>query len=71
VSWRPGTEAKHFVHPEVGPLELDCDTLVADSDSQILLIYTATPGSESADRLRLLGVLGDQHFAVPALARPE
>lgn len=71
VSWRPGTEAKHFIHPEVGPLELDCDTLVADSDFQILLIYTATPGSESADRLRLLGVLGDQHFAGPALARPE
>lgn len=71
VSWRPGTEAKHFIHPQVGPLELDCDTLVADNDSQILLVYTATPGSESADRLRLLGVLGAQSFAGPALARPE
>ena len=71
VSWRPGTEPKHFIHPEVGPLELDCDTLLAEGDSQILLIYTATPGSESADRLRLLGVLGDQHFAVPTPGQHE
>lgn len=71
VSWRPGTEPKHFIHPEVGPLELDCDTLFADSESQILLVYTATPGSESADRLRLLGVLGDQHFAIPTPGQHE
>jgi hypothetical protein len=43
-------------------------TLSADSDSQILLVYTATPGTESADRLRLLGVLGAQHFAIPGAA---
>jgi hypothetical protein len=44
-------------------MELDCDTLSAENDSQILLIYTATPGTESAERLRLLSVLGNQTFA--------
>jgi hypothetical protein len=39
----------------VGSLELDCDTLVAASDSQILLVYTATPGTVSAERLGLVG----------------
>jgi transcriptional regulator with XRE-family HTH domain len=63
VSWRPGVEAKTFCHPQVGRLELDCQTLIAESESQILLVYTATPGTESADRLRLLGVVGGQGFA--------
>lgn len=63
VSWRPGVEPKTFLHPQVGRLELECEKLIADSESQILLIYTATPGSESADRLRLLDVVGGQKFS--------
>ena len=63
VSWRPGVEPKTFQHPQVGRLELDCQTLIAESESQILLVYTATPGTESAERLRLLGVVGGQTFA--------
>jgi transcriptional regulator with XRE-family HTH domain len=63
VTWIPGPDRKTFLHPEVGAMELDCDTLSAEGDSQIVLIYSASPGSESAERLRLLGVLGDQTFA--------
>jgi transcriptional regulator with XRE-family HTH domain len=63
VSWQPGVEPKTFRHPQVGRLELECQTLFADSESQILLIYTATPGTESAERLRLLEVVGGQKFA--------
>lgn len=63
VSWRPGIEPKTFLHPLVGRLRLDCQTLIADSESQLLLVYTATPGTESAERLRLLGVVGGQQFA--------
>jgi transcriptional regulator with XRE-family HTH domain len=66
VSWRPGVEPKTFCHPQVGRVELDCQTLFAESESQILLVYTATPGTESADRLRLLGVVGGQGFAPSA-----
>jgi transcriptional regulator with XRE-family HTH domain len=64
VSWRPGVEPKVFLHPQVGRLELECQVLIAESESQILLVYTATPGSESAQRLRLLGVIGGRALAV-------
>lgn len=62
VSWRPGDEPKHFDHPQVGPLELECQVLMTEQDSQILLVYTANPGTESAERLRLLAVIGTQSF---------
>ncbi|MGS2618836.1 helix-turn-helix transcriptional regulator [Micromonospora sp. LZ34] len=53
---------KRFLHPEVGPLELHCQTLVDPDQSQTLLVYTAEPGSESQEKLRLLSVLGGQRF---------
>ncbi|MET8468118.1 helix-turn-helix transcriptional regulator [Streptomyces sp. NPDC006422] len=53
-------EVKRFVHPEVGPLELTCQTLVDPSQSHLLLVYTAVPGTESHEKLRLLSVIGAQ-----------
>jgi hypothetical protein len=67
VSWRPGSEPKTILHPQVGRIELECQVLVAESEAQILLVYTATPGTASAEALRLLGVVGNQEFA----AAPE
>jgi hypothetical protein len=47
-------------HPAVGALTLDCDVLsVAGSDLRIM-VYSAEPGTEEADRLALLGVIGTQ-----------
>jgi hypothetical protein len=63
VSWRPSIEPKTFQHPQVGRLTLDCQTLIAENESQILLVYTATPGTQSAERLRLLSIVGGQEFA--------
>lgn len=57
VGLRP-RQTKTFVHPSVGVLELHCQTLVDPETSHSLLVYTAVPGSESADRLRLLAVVG-------------
>jgi transcriptional regulator with XRE-family HTH domain len=51
---------KRFVHPLVGPLTLDCQILTADNELERLVVYTASPGSEDAERLRLLGVVGTQ-----------
>jgi transcriptional regulator with XRE-family HTH domain len=68
VSWRPGVEPKTFLHPQVGTLELECQTLYADNEAQFLLVYTATPGSESAERLRLLEVIGPQAASTPPAA---
>ncbi|SNY68894.1 helix-turn-helix transcriptional regulator [Paractinoplanes atraurantiacus] len=47
-----------LLHPEVGPLELDCQRLVDPDRSQQLVVYTAKPGSLSQERLRLLSVIG-------------
>ncbi|MFD7708265.1 helix-turn-helix transcriptional regulator [Streptomyces sp. NPDC059785] len=57
VGLRP-REVKHFVHPEVGALELTCQTLLDADQSHRLLVYTAVPGSESYEKLRLLSVIG-------------
>ncbi len=51
---------KRFVHPEVGALELNCQRLLDPQQSHSLLVYTAVPGSESHDKLRLLSVIGAQ-----------
>ncbi|WP_036960466.1 helix-turn-helix transcriptional regulator [Promicromonospora kroppenstedtii] len=53
-------EVKHFVHPEVGALELTCQSLLDPDQSHRLLVYTALPGSESHEKLRLLSVLAPQ-----------
>ncbi len=64
--WDTGAVGRHeagrktIEHPEVGPLTLDCDILsVAGSDLR-LMVYTAEPDTEDAQRLALLAVLGTQ-----------
>jgi transcriptional regulator with XRE-family HTH domain len=64
--WDTGAVGRHEAsrkaidHPQVGPVTLDCDVLsVAGSDLRIM-IYTAEPGSQDAERLELLAVLGTQ-----------
>ncbi|GAB6897688.1 helix-turn-helix transcriptional regulator [Kineosporia succinea] len=50
-------EVKRFRHPEVGVMELNCQVLLDPLQSHWLMVYTANPGSESYERLRLLSVL--------------
>jgi transcriptional regulator with XRE-family HTH domain len=57
VGIRP-REIKRYQHPEVGLLELSCQVLLDPEQSHSLLVYTATPGSESSEKLQLLGVVG-------------
>jgi hypothetical protein len=45
---------------EVGPLELNCQTLLDPEQEQSLLVFTAAPGSESYEKLQLLAVIGAQ-----------
>ncbi|BBA97226.1 putative DNA-binding protein [Actinacidiphila reveromycinica] len=51
-------DVKRMLHPDVGLLELHCQTLLDEDQAQRLLVYTATPGSESYDKLQLLSSLG-------------
>ncbi|MEV0077739.1 helix-turn-helix transcriptional regulator [Nocardia neocaledoniensis] len=55
-------EVKRFRHPEVGALELNCQTLLDPVEAHLLLVYTATPGSAGAEKLRLLSVVGTDVF---------
>ena len=58
---------KTLIHPELGPIELDCQVLFTEDQGQALLILTAAPRTEAAQKLELLAVLGHQRFA-PAAA---
>ncbi|WP_086675092.1 helix-turn-helix transcriptional regulator [Amycolatopsis pretoriensis] len=57
------SETKRFAHPQVGRLELYCQVLLEPDEGQSLLVFTATPGTESHEKLALLGVLGTESFA--------
>jgi hypothetical protein len=49
---------KTFDHPEVGRIELDWDRLtVPGSGGQVLMVYSAEPGTPAATALTLLATL--------------
>jgi transcriptional regulator with XRE-family HTH domain len=58
------TEEKRFTHPEVGLLTLDCQQLVDPDQSQVLIVYTARPGTPDAEKMQLLSVIGAQRLQV-------
>ncbi|WP_037732312.1 helix-turn-helix domain-containing protein [Streptomyces megasporus] len=47
-------DTKTVHHPSVGPLVLDCDVLTVPDGDLRVVVHTAAPGTESADRLGLL-----------------
>jgi transcriptional regulator with XRE-family HTH domain len=53
---------KVLIHPETGPIEVDCQVLFTEDQSQVLLVLTAAPRSADEEKLQLLGVLGTQTF---------
>jgi transcriptional regulator with XRE-family HTH domain len=57
------SDHKTLLHPELGPIELDCQALFTEDQSQALLVLTAPPRTEGAEKLQLLNVLGNERFA--------
>jgi len=54
---------KTLLHPEIGPIELDCQALFTEDQTQSLLVLTAAPeDTEARARLDLLRVVGVQAF---------
>lgn len=51
---------KVLIHPEIGPIEVDCQALFTEDESQALIVLTAAPGSDAESKLELLRVLGTQ-----------
>ena len=62
VAVRGGTR-KRMVHPVVGELTLDCQILTSENLLEKLVVFTASPGTQDAERLALLSVVGTQAFA--------
>ncbi|HEY3954200.1 MAG TPA: helix-turn-helix transcriptional regulator [Streptosporangiaceae bacterium] len=54
---------KVLIHPELGPIELDCQVLFTEDQSQALLVLTAPPRTEGYEKLQLLAVLGQERFS--------
>lgn len=54
---------KVLLHPELGSIEVDCQVLFTENQSQALLVLTAPPHSEGDEKLRLLSVLGQERFS--------
>ncbi|GAB3673130.1 helix-turn-helix transcriptional regulator [Angustibacter aerolatus] len=59
--WRHRT--KTLDHPVVGPLTLECDTLVVPDVDQTLHVFSAAPGTPAHDALALLLVVGTQQLS--------
>lgn len=60
-----GSGIKRFNHPVVGEVSLAYEELVITADpGSILMVYTAEPGSPSAEQLRLLGSWAADHVGI-------
>ena len=53
---------KTIVHPELGPIHLQCQILYTQDQGQALLVFTAAPGSPDHSKLQMLSVIGTQQL---------
>ncbi|AFR49140.1 helix-turn-helix transcriptional regulator [Gordonia sp. KTR9] len=53
---------KILLHPEVGAIEVDCQALFTEDETQVLLVLTAAPRTDAAGKIELLNVLGTQQL---------
>ena len=69
--WAGGSVAVHvsdrkvIEHPDVGRLTLDCDILTVQGADLRVIAYTAMPGTEAAEKLALIRVIGVQALTEP------
>ncbi|MFD5827703.1 helix-turn-helix transcriptional regulator [Lentzea sp. NPDC060358] len=54
-------DRKGVHHPRLGLLVLDCDTLQVSDDDQVILVFSAAPGTREADALEELSASGGQN----------
>ncbi|MGY6021735.1 helix-turn-helix transcriptional regulator [Streptomyces spinosirectus] len=59
------SDRKRINHPTLGLLEVNCLTLFSEDGRQRLLWFTPAPGTDSADKLELLAVIGTQLSDTP------
>jgi transcriptional regulator with XRE-family HTH domain len=56
-------DSKRIIHPEVGLLDLLCESLHSDVSDQILVVLYPRPGTDAREKLDLLRVIGTQTLA--------
>ena len=59
------THRKRILTAELGVLDVYCQMLYDLDQDQALLLFTATPGTDSHDKLQLLSVIGAQRLPSP------
>lgn len=52
---------KRILHPEVGLLDLDCQSLIDEDRSQVVALFSPVAGTATAERLTLLGLTSRPH----------
>ncbi|MCS7477753.1 helix-turn-helix transcriptional regulator [Umezawaea endophytica] len=50
-------------HPEVGPVDLDSDTLTTQGSNLRVVVYTPRPGTDARSKLDLLAAIGTQELS--------
>ncbi|MGH3349057.1 MAG: helix-turn-helix transcriptional regulator [Nocardioides sp.] len=63
-------DVKTFDHPEVGAITVRCEVLLAEDADVKLLAYFPAEGTDAAERLELLRVIGTQDFEVTSGSSP-
>lgn len=56
-------DTKRIIHPEVGVIDVVCETLLTPSASQRLLVFYPRPGTDAREKLDLLRVIGTQNLS--------
>ncbi|MFX0576213.1 helix-turn-helix transcriptional regulator [Nocardia nepalensis] len=56
------SDTKRILHPEVGLIDTVCETLLTPNEAQRLLVYMPRPGTDAAEKLDLLRVIGTQRL---------
>jgi hypothetical protein len=70
--WESGVVGTHSAdlkvieHPEVGRLTLDRDVLTVQGADLRVIVYSAEPGSEAAEKLAMVRVIGLQRLGIDA-----
>ncbi|MFC9440484.1 helix-turn-helix transcriptional regulator [Nocardia sp. NPDC057030] len=54
------SDTKRILHPQVGLVDTICETLLTPNAAQRLLVYLPQPGTDAAEKLDLLRVIGTQ-----------
>ncbi|MEV7084957.1 helix-turn-helix transcriptional regulator [Streptomyces sp. NPDC093085] len=65
------TEIRTVRHPDVGPVTLECDTLTVPGCDLRIAAYSAAPGTDAADKLALLDVIGTEIIGAEAETEVE